>query len=117
MQDAEAGDGVIRPLVYLTQLVYVKPGEESTFNSFEEVVVALIAKHGGELLVRVRPTKEGIVAAGIDVPNEIHFVRFKNEDDFMKFSNDDERQQVLHLKDRSVRAAILVKGTSELNTT
>jgi hypothetical protein len=44
--------------------------------------------------------------------HEIHFVRFNNEDDFAKFSEDDERQQVLHLKDQSVRAVILVKGTA-----
>ena len=102
-------------LVYLTQLVYVKPGKEAIFNSFEDAAIPLIAKHGGELLLRVRPTKDGILAAGIDVPDEIHLVRFKNEDDFAKFSEDDERQQALHLKDQSVRAVILVKGTTELS--
>jgi uncharacterized protein (DUF1330 family) len=99
-------------LVYLTQLVYVKPGKESTFDSFEQAAIPLIAKHGGELLLRVRPMKDNILAAAIEVPHEIHFVRFNNEDDFAKFSEDDERQQVLHLKDQSVRAVILVKGTA-----
>lgn len=84
------------------------------FDSFEDVAIPLIAKHRGELLLRVRPTKDGIVAAGIDVPHEIHLVRFRNEDDFAKFLEDDERQQVVHLKDQSVRALILVKGTTEL---
>ena len=100
------------PLLYLTQLVYVNPGKESMFDSFEDVAIPLIAKHRGELLLRVRPTKDSIIAAGIDVPYEIHFVRFRNEDDFEKFSEDDVRQQVLHLKDQSVRAVILVKGTT-----
>jgi uncharacterized protein (DUF1330 family) len=104
-------------LVYLTQLVYVKPGKESIFNSFEEATIPLIAKHGGELILRVRPARDGILATGIDVPHEIHLVRFRSEDDFAKFLADGERQQVLHLKDQSVRAVILVKGTTELNVT
>lgn len=97
-------------MVYLTQLIYVHAGKESVFDAFEAVAIRLIAKHGGELLLRVRPTGDSIVAAGIDVPYEIHFVRFRNEDDLEKFSEDEERLRVLHLKDQSVRAVILVKG-------
>ena len=106
--DAEATEEA----VCLTQLVFVNPGKESMFDSFEDVAIPLIAKHRGELRLRVRPTKDSIVAAGIDVPYEIHLVRFRNEDDFGKFLEDEERHKVLHLKDQSVRAVILVKGTT-----
>jgi uncharacterized protein (DUF1330 family) len=71
----------------------------------------LIAKHGGELLLRVRPTQDSVLASQIEVPYEIHLVRFDNEQDLARFSQDDERQRFLHLKEEAVRATWLVKGS------
>lgn len=61
----------------------------------------------------MRPNPESIIAAGIEVPYEIHVVRFESEDDFRMFSDDEDRQRVLHLKNASVRSSLLVRGTSE----
>jgi hypothetical protein len=99
-------------MLYVTQLVYTKSGEEQAFHAFEDVALSRMAKYGGELLLRVRPTPETVIAASIDIPYEIHFVRFKSEDDLDLFLNDDERQKVLPMKDRSVAAQIVVKGTT-----
>ena len=81
-------------MLFLTQLVYVHPGKETTFHTFEEIAIPLIAKHGGDHLLRVRPTADSVVAASIDIPYEIHFVRFKREEDLRAFSEDGERQRV-----------------------
>ncbi len=99
-------------MLFLTQLIYVYPGKESTFHTFEEIAIPLIAKHGGDLLLRVRPTSDSIVAASIEIPYEIHLARFNSEEDLRAFSEDVERQRVLHMKDESVRATMLVRGTS-----
>ena len=85
-------------MVYLTQLVYVNDGEERTFQAFEDVAIPLISKYRGELLLRIRPNAESIISTGIEVPYEIHIVRFDTEDDFQRFSEDEERQKALHLK-------------------
>jgi uncharacterized protein (DUF1330 family) len=100
-------------MLYLTQLVYVHDGEERTFQAFEDVVVPLISKYRGELLLRMRPNPESIITAGIEVPYEIHVVRFKSGEDFRMFSDDEDRQRVLHLKNASVRSSLLVRGTAE----
>ena len=42
-------------MIYITQLIYIKPGQESVFNAFEVIAIPLIARYGGELLIRVRP--------------------------------------------------------------
>ena len=99
-------------MIFLTQLIYLHPGKEAIFHEFEDVAIPLIAKYGGELLLRVRPTSDSIVAASIEVPYEIHLVRFKSEEDFAGFSRDEGRQRFLHLKSESVRASLLVRGTS-----
>lgn len=72
----------------------------------------LISKYRGELLLRVRPNAESIISAEIEVPYEIHVVRFQSEGDFRRFSEDEERQRVLHLKNASVRSSLLVRGTA-----
>ena len=100
-------------MLYLTQFVYVNDGQERTFQAFEDVALPLISKYRGELLLRMRPNPESIITAGIEVPYEIHVVRFGSEDDFRMFSDDEERQRVLHLKNASVRSSLLVRGTAE----
>ena len=99
-------------MLYLTQLVYVNDGEERTFQAFEDVAIPLISKYRGELLLRIRPNAESIISAGIEVPYEIHVVRFDSEDDLQRFSEDEERQRALHLKNTSVRKSLLVRGTA-----
>lgn len=36
-------------MIFLTQLVYINPGKEKTFQAFENVAIRLISKYGGEL--------------------------------------------------------------------
>lgn len=99
-------------MIYLTQLIYLHPGKEQSFHEFEGGVFPLLGKYHGELLLRIRPQSDGVVNASIEVPYEIHFVRFKSEEDFLRFSRDEERERILHLKRNSVRSVLLVKGTS-----
>ena len=98
-------------MIVLTQLVYVHPGKEAVFHEFEDAAIRILAKHGGELLLRLRPNPESVVTRSIDVPYEIHLVRFPSEEDLARFSADEDRQKLLHLKQVSVRLALLVKGT------
>jgi uncharacterized protein (DUF1330 family) len=99
-------------MVFITQLTYVRVGRESVFEEFEAQAIPLIAKHGGELLLRLRPTPETVVACAIDVPYEIHLVSFPSEEAFSRFASDGARQQFLHLKEDSVRESLLVRGTT-----
>ena len=98
-------------MIYLTQLVYVHPGKEDVFHQFEDIAIPLIAKHGGTLVLRLRPNAESVIANDGEVPHEVHIVRFENEDDLARFARDDERQRFLHLKNESIRSSLLVKGT------
>jgi antibiotic biosynthesis monooxygenase (ABM) superfamily enzyme len=99
-------------MVYVTQLVYVNPGKEATFDAFEGAAIPLIAQHGGQLLLRLRPTPASVIAAGIEVPYEVHIVRFNSADDFKAFAESPDRERIVHLKTESVRFSILVTGTA-----
>jgi uncharacterized protein (DUF1330 family) len=97
-------------MIYLTQLIYIKEGEESTFLQFEEVAIPIISRYHGKLMLRVRPTDHSIVEATIEKPYEIHLLEFHSENDFHDFMNDPDRKKFLHLKEKSIRSSILVKG-------
>ncbi|WP_460978762.1 DUF1330 domain-containing protein [Spirosoma knui] len=97
-------------MIYLTQLIYVKEGQEEVFHQFEDVAIPLIEKYNGQLLLRIRPTDESFVEKQIDKPYEVHFVKFDSEDDLAAFNRDESRKQFLHLKEQSVQTALLVKG-------
>lgn len=97
-------------MIYITQLIYIKEGQEKTFHEFEDVVIPIIAKYNGRLLLRVRPREDAFIGNSIDKPYEIHLGEFDSEQDFKNFMIDEERKSFLHLKEQSVRLSILYKG-------
>ncbi|MDP9033366.1 MAG: DUF1330 domain-containing protein [Myxococcota bacterium] len=99
-------------MVFITQLLYVHTGKESVFGEFEAAAIPLIAKHGGELLLRLRPTADSVVERSIDLPYEIHLVRFPTDEALASFTADPERQRLLHLKNDSVRSSLAVRGSA-----
>ncbi|MCK8495309.1 MULTISPECIES: DUF1330 domain-containing protein [Spirosoma] len=98
-------------MVFITQLIYVKEGEEAVFHQFEDIAIPIISKYNGQLLLRIRPSESAIIEHTIDQPYEIHFVEFESENDFTNFMHDEERNRFLHLKEQSIKSTILVKGT------
>ena len=96
--------------LYITQLIYIKEGEEATFHQFEDVAIPLISKYNGQLLLRVRPEEQNIIETHINNPYEIHLVVFDSDADFQNFIQDGERKTFLHLKEQSIKSVWLIKG-------
>lgn len=97
-------------MIYITQLIYIKEGQENVFHEFEDIAIPIILKYNGRLLLRVRPTDETFILLQIEKPYEIHLVEFNSEQDFHNFTKDEERKKFLHLKEKSIKSAFLVKG-------
>ena len=98
-------------MIYITQLIYIHPGQEKTFDEFESVAIPIISKYNGRLLFRVRPDEASFVGRQLEKPYEIHLVEFDSQNDFDNFKKDEERKKFLHLKEQSIKAAILYQGT------
>ena len=106
--EVELGDYI--QMIYLTQLIHVREGREADFQQFEEIVLPRLSRYSGELLLRLRPDQASKIAGSGELPYEVHIVRFETEEGLARYSNDEERQRWLHLKDQSVRSALLIKG-------
>ena len=98
-------------MIFITQLVYIKQGQENIFHQFEDIAIPTILKYNGRLLLRIRPTENSFIEHHIDRPYEIHLVEFAGEQDFENFLRDEEREKFLHLKDHSIKSVLLIKGT------
>jgi hypothetical protein len=98
-------------MIYITQLLYLIPGQEKVFDEFEDIAIPIILRYNGRLLLRVRPGESSFVEHHTDKPYEIHIVEFNSEQDFENFKLDEERKKFLHLKEQSMRASILIQGT------
>lgn len=97
-------------MFYITQLIYIVPGQEAVFDQFENMAIPIIAKYNGKLLLRVRPGENGFIEHHIERPYEIHLVAFATEKDFEDFMRDEDRKQFLHLKEQSIHSSVLIKG-------
>jgi hypothetical protein len=98
-------------MIYLTQLIYIKKGQEAVFNQFEAIAIPAILKYNGRLLLRVRPTENNFIEFHIEKPYEIHLAEFATEQDFQNFTQDEDRKKFLHLKEQSIRSVLLIRGT------
>ncbi|MGC3947626.1 MAG: DUF1330 domain-containing protein [Chryseolinea sp.] len=90
-------------MIYVTQLVYLVPGQEKIFDEFEAVAIPIIAKYNGRLLFRVRPDNKAYIQHMGEKPYEIHLVEFDSEKDLDNFKKDDERKKFVHLKEMSIK--------------
>src|SRR6266550_2384203 len=97
-------------MIYITQLIYIKEGQEVIFHQFEDIAIPIISKYNGRLLLRIRPGENSFVESCIDKPYEIHIVEFDSEQDFENFKQDEQRKKFLHLKEQSVQRSILIQG-------
>ncbi|MEP2669264.1 MAG: DUF1330 domain-containing protein [Cyclobacteriaceae bacterium] len=97
-------------MIYITQLIYIKEGQEDVFNQFEDIAIPTISKYNGRLLFRARPLENSFIEININPPYEIHLVEFNTETDFNEFLQDEERKQFLHLKEQSIESVWLMKG-------
>jgi|SRR6516162_9501686 hypothetical protein len=98
-------------MLYLTQLIYIKEGQEKIFDQFEAIAIPLISKYNGRLLLRIRPNENSFIEYSIDKPYEVHLVEFESQSDFENFMRDEERKKSLHLKDISIKNSVLIRGT------
>lgn len=97
-------------MTYITQLIYLKDGQEEVFHQFENLAIPIIKKYNGRLLLRIRPDENSYIEYSMEKPYEVHLVEFKSEQDFKNFMQDDERKKFLHLKEQSIKASILIQG-------
>lgn len=98
-------------MIYITQLIFIKPGKEEIFLEFEKFAIPLLEKYNGKVLYRIRPDKANFIDNDkTKVPYEIHFISFESEGDLTGFLKDDERSKFIHLKEESVESVLLVKG-------
>tara|TARA_R110000744_G_scaffold216506_3_gene335297 strand:- start:1741 stop:2043 length:303 start_codon:yes stop_codon:yes gene_type:complete len=98
-------------MIYITQLIFIKEGQEDIFHQFEDMAIPIILKYNGRLTLRIRPTDDSIIENNIEKPYEIHLVEFNTQEDFDNFKNDEARKKFLHLKEKSIKSSILIQGT------
>lgn len=97
-------------MIYITQLIYIKKGQEKVFEEFEQIAIPSIATYNGRLLLRIRPTDDTFVSTEMGRPYEIHLAEFDSIQDFENFMRDEERKKFLHLKEQSIESSILIRG-------
>ena len=97
-------------MIYVTQLIYIKDGQDKVFHQFEDIAIPIISKYNGRLLLRIRPDENSFIQYSIDKPYEVHIVEFDSNQDFENFKQDEERKKFLHLKEQAIKSSILIQG-------
>ena len=59
---------------------------------------------------KIRKSQAQELSSHIDKPYEIHLVEFETQQDSDNFMRDEERKKFLHLKNQSIKEAILIQG-------
>ena len=99
-------------MLYYTQLIFIKQGQEELFHQFEDAVLPLLSAHDGELIIRVRPDRNTFIGGSSLHPYEIHLVSFPSKKSFEEYANDPERVKHISIKNQSVEKVILIEGVA-----
>ena len=75
-------------MIYITQIIYIKDGQESVFHQFEKLAIPIISNYNGRILLRIRPDDASVIEKNIEKPYEVHIVSFDSEQDFENFKED-----------------------------
>ena len=97
-------------MIYVTQLIHVREGKPEAFSEFDAALSALISRHNGMFLFRLRPDPLNVIVSTIGMPYEVQLLRFETESSFEHFIQDEERKRLLLSKEPSIRSVILIKG-------
>jgi uncharacterized protein (DUF1330 family) len=97
-------------MIYVTQLIHVRETNSNTFAEFDATLSALIQRHRGMFLFRLRPDPLDLIASTIGIPYEVQLLRFETEDAFERFMHDEERKNLVLSKEHAIRSVILIKG-------
>jgi hypothetical protein len=97
-------------MIYYTQLIYIKEGKQDLFEAFENTVLPLLEKYDGQLLLRIRPAADAVLASSVEPPYEVHLVSFPAKINFDSYMSDESRKLALPLKDQSVLRVVLIEG-------
>ncbi|MFE6970323.1 DUF1330 domain-containing protein [Isoptericola sp. NPDC057653] len=88
----------LRP-VTLCVLLWAAPGEADLLTSYESEVLALVPRHGGRVVSRVRSLDAG---TSTDDPTEMQVIEMPDEAALAAYMADPERTARLDVRDRAV---------------
>lgn len=100
-------------MIFITQLIYLQPGGEESYNEFEAMVLPLLPDYGGQIMLRLRPDKNSVIEQNMDTPYEIHLISFESQEGLDSYIQDDIRQKYLPLKEKSISSTVLYQGVKK----
>jgi uncharacterized protein (DUF1330 family) len=98
-------DQMTQPLVLVVGL-WIAPGRDVEFDSFERAALAIVARHGGSLMRRVG-LRDGL---GSNPPNELHVLMFPSREAYDRYRDDPELTALAPLRARAILRTVIWEG-------
>jgi uncharacterized protein (DUF1330 family) len=87
--------------VLLSVLLWARPGGEDLLFEYEDQVLALLDRHRGRLLSRVRAIDGG--------PCEIHLLEFATDQALVDYQNDPDRLALSAMRDQAIERTEVIR--------
>lgn len=92
----------------LTAILWANPGQEKLLVEYEDAVLALIPKHGGRVIERVRAEKPG------DGPYEVQLIELPDDDALAEYMIDPVRVALADVHKKAIARTEVLRGGSVL---
>ena len=92
----------------LTAILWANPGQEKLLVEYEDAVLALIPKHGGRVIERVRAEQPG------DGPYEVQLIELPDDDALAEYMIDPVRLALSDKHARAIARTEVLRGGSVL---
>jgi uncharacterized protein (DUF1330 family) len=88
--------------VSLCVLLWAKPGKESALSSYEDLVLGLLADHGGRVLQRGSVLADGRDSGEGEQPAEVQWLEFPSGENLSAYMNDPRRLDLAAERDAAI---------------
>jgi uncharacterized protein (DUF1330 family) len=95
--------------LYLTVLLYVKPGMDEQFQDYERKVRPIIESYGGRFEKIIRPAN---ISGELAMPDEVHWLSFPSEQSFLRYRTDPVLPQLAHMRASATAKTIIISGSA-----
>jgi uncharacterized protein (DUF1330 family) len=92
----------------LTAILWANPGQEKLLVEYEDAVLQLIPKHGGQVIERVRAEQPG------DGPYEVQLIELPSEEALADYMIDPARVALADVHKKAIARTEVLRGGSVL---
>ncbi len=96
-------------MILITLFLYIHENQESNYYNYEEAVLPILEKHGGQMMTKIGKGNLVWNSDNLNCPDEIHVVSFPSKIAYKEYIVDPERIALSDLRKSAIKETMVMQ--------